>query len=81
MSVGDRVTMTRPRMTPQQRIRAAKELFHSAKSQPNLPPALRAELRRVAANLVACNRIDAARQKELLPQAPHSLKKNNDCEN
>lgn len=42
-------------MTPQERIRAAKESFQRAKSQPGLPDSLRVELRRVANNLVALN--------------------------
>jgi hypothetical protein len=51
----------KPRMTPQERIRAAKELLRRAKTQPGLALAMRAELRRVAANLVACNMLEAKR--------------------
>jgi hypothetical protein len=53
--------MTKPRMTPQHRIRAAQELLRRAKKQPGLPPTMRAELRRVAVNLVACNMLEAKR--------------------
>jgi phage terminase small subunit len=47
------------RMTPQERIRKAKECYRRAKSQSGLSDSLRAELRRVANNLVALNLLEA----------------------
>jgi len=54
--------MKRPRMTPQERIRTAKKLFDRAKYQPGLTQAKRADLRRIAHNLVACNMLEARRE-------------------
>jgi hypothetical protein len=50
------------RMTPQERIRSAKNLIRRARSQSGLSPLQRAELFRVATNLVALNMSEAKRQ-------------------
>jgi len=66
-------TALRPRMTPQERIRAAKSLFKRANDKPGLTQAQRKELRRVASNLVALNMIEPKRH--LLPKRPPSLQR------
>jgi hypothetical protein len=52
----------RARMTPEERMQAAKDLFSRAKYQPNLSAGQRNELRRIASNLVACNLLEARRR-------------------
>ena len=49
------------RMTPEERIKIAKEMLRRAKSQPGLPIGLRERVRRVAHNLVSLNAMEARR--------------------
>jgi len=55
--------MKQPRMTPQERIRSAKNLYRRANSQPGLTQSQRKEARRHASNLMAINLMEAKRKK------------------
>jgi hypothetical protein len=47
------------RLTPSERIRIAKSLLKRAKTQPGVPPHVRAEARRHAHNLITLNLSEA----------------------
>ncbi len=52
----------RSRMTPQQRMKVAQDLFKRSKHQEGLTPEQREEARRTAMNLIALNGIEARRK-------------------
>ena len=56
----------RPRMSPEERMRAAHELRRRALKQWGLTPEQRVNMRRIAQNLVACNMLEAKRRLGLL---------------
>ena len=55
---------SRPRMSPQDRVRMAQELRHRGISQPGLTQGQRKNARRVSSNLVKLNALEAKRQRQ-----------------